>query len=170
MAIIDKLPVNKKIVITIVCTLLTLIIFNLIIWEGIYHREMNWEHDATKGKCLVANHTLESEACSDYPTMDISENKLSKRYLCYNAYLDLQLDVNGESYNSQVQIAYYDRYNEAMDKLNKYPIGDRIDCWYNENNPYNVKIELLKPIGLILFSIFGSIFFLFCVPCINTRD
>lgn len=89
-------------------------------------------------ECFIANYAIEENTCLN------ERNYLS--YICYDGYvLVVFYTKENNVFMEHVQYGEDKDKNIVLNNLqHKYPIGNLIPCYYNKNDPTDVKLYLTK--------------------------
>lgn len=127
-----------------------------------YVENTEWNNDAVETKCTVIGHKVKDDTC--YYTCNCVHSTNTHtcatcEYECYHGYVDTNYTVDHINYNKTFGV--YDSYEEKDDvvkKLNKnYPIGKKIDCYYQKDDPTDIKR------GHVDTNVFLAFFIIFCI-------
>lgn len=123
-----------------------------------------WNNGSVSTECKITGHQVEDDTCpyTCMCTTGVTHMSLTCQicyYDCYNGYIDTTYNVDNISYTHTFRvISGDDSRNDVVNDLNKnYPIGTHIRCYYQEDDPIDIKRELIK------IHIFHIFFILFCV-------
>lgn len=127
-----------------------------------YVANSNWDRAAIKTSCNVTAHQVEIDTCSYecgcYRTTSVTLCNTCY-YTCFDGYITLDyVTSNGIAYTNTIEIdAGWNYSDDVINDLNKnYPIGNSITCYYNPDNPTNVKLKLANT------KVFFGFFIVFC--------
>lgn len=133
-----------------------------------------FNQNSLETQCNVTGYTIGEDTCSyscncysictgTTDSRHCSTHCQTCYYTCYDGYINvLYNDTTDTVYNSIILI-YNDYRSEGkvVEKLTKkYPINHNIDCFYDQYNPFEVKVKLYNTdVFLAFFGIFLILFF-----------
>jgi len=139
-----------------------------------YEARLEWNNNALVANCNVTDHKIIDKqcpySCNCIRTCTGSSNNQhctttcqTCYYTCFDGYIEVQYnDPYDNIYKNLVEICdSYRYYIDVYNKLNDYPLNNNIKCFYNHNNPNEVKIDLYNPVVyfvfFIIFAVLGTI-------------
>ena len=134
----------------------------LLLWFLGYVKVTQWNDDLVKTKCTILKHTITEVTCNCKPQYEGPSYCESSSYNCYDGYIYTEYNVKDMEYNKTFKIYDNDDSKNDVEKsLNeKYPIGHKIDCYYPENDPINIRINKKETNNLlaifIIFLVMGT--------------
>lgn len=129
-----------------------------------YEKALEWNNSAIQTKCLVLENYVQDNTCSYscncYQTCSGSTNSRSCHQhcstcykICYDGYVTVSYNDTFDN-NYKIDLRVYNSYSSSSSlktKLNKkYPIGSNRDCYYQRENPRDVKLNSKKNPGIFL--------------------
>ena len=145
----------KCYIISIISLILCITVSMAIIWGGVHKADKDWEHNAENTKCLITNTSI--------ITMEYHTYQPPSSYNVYDGYINVSHTLDDIVYFENIEVVTsYWTLNGVNNVLDKYTIGEEIDCWYNINNPSDIHLGLVSDVGYILSSIILIILFISC--------
>lgn len=165
---------SVSIILSILCLMPALLLFLL----G-YEPRMTWNKTSIETECNVTSHVVEQSQCSEScncrktctgttNSRHCSRHCQTCYYTCYDSYITVE--YKDESFSTFRSMILIENDKRRMDKLvnnlnKKYPLYNEITCYYNVDDPNQVKLKLYNPVGYmvggILFLLFGGGLFIF---------
>lgn len=117
----------------------------LLLWYLGYLARVSWNDDSIKTTCTIIGHSVKqgicTETCNCYYTTSHTSCATCE-YICYDGLaLTTYKTEDGTAYNKTFTLV--DNYRSeanAEEKLDgKYPIGDKINCYYERNDPTDIR-------------------------------
>lgn len=111
---------------TVCCVAAPLIYINQIV------NRKNWNHGAIRTKCSIVDYDIVTIPCKQ------------PQFNCFNGFILVNYTVDNTNHIHRLKIYEEEKDPTIMStKLNqKYPLSTDIDCFYDKNNPSDVKLDL----------------------------
>jgi hypothetical protein len=132
-----------------------LLITILIILYAIKDKETSWNQNAIKTKCIIINYVITSDSYCPQQTSFCNTGYIGSIMVRYN----ISKDYDG-SINSTVWNVCGDQYYDIMIQClhDNYKLNNTISCYYNRNDPSDVKLQLDNIVMIDIMILIGVIF------------
>ncbi len=156
-------------IILLVISVITLMPCLLLYYLG-YTPNLDWNQSATITQCKVYDHIITNKTCS------VSCNCASITSVitcdtCYFECYDGYISVTYAIYNNTIEvISNNEFYDNVVDYLNNnYPINESVVCYYQSDDPYDVRVNyknyIVYLVFFIIFVSLGSLILLVWLSC-----
>lgn len=143
-----------------------------------YQARMDWNNGAVQTDCVVVDGYIDidtcSESCNCYQVCSGSGNQKSCHtncntcyYDCYDVYVRVSYSIdNDTNIQSEIKVKNDLRHRHDATKVleKKYKVGSKKGCYYQEDNPTDVRFSLHNPTGYLagffIFVILGGLCFI----------
>lgn len=119
----------------------------------------DWNKSLIETTCNVTDHQVKRNVCSASCGCYSGKPCQKCYYTCYDGYISITYNVStNESYTETIKVESGKNYIYTVENdLNKYyPLGKKIACYYNKNDPAHAKLRLADTL------IFLGFFIVFC--------
>lgn len=127
-----------------------------------YEAKTKWNEGALETNGTVLDRTINQDTCTESCNCDDKGCDICY-YDCWIVILRLNYtDFNNKTWDESVEASsYLADYDKALDIYNYFPIGKVVTCYYQKDDPSDVKMRLEKPIGyLIATGVVGGLGFI----------
>lgn len=109
---------------------------------GFYLTSDPWNNTAIETQCSIVNTSIVPDVCT-YRCNCVLDGKIEVCQTCFQGCFDVTLFLMYDSnYTTIVTIGTTLQFSAAVVTLGNYPVNSTIECYYNENNPSDVRLQL----------------------------
>ncbi|AYV85450.1 MAG: putative orfan [Satyrvirus sp.] len=128
---------------TIVCIIFILCILpSILLYFLGYNRNSDWNKQAVLTNCTIINDTIYS-VTKKYLCFCIERSCQTCSRINYDGYINISHSINSQLYFKEFLVASDENYQSLNDSLQEnYPPGKIIQCYYEKQNPSDIKLNL----------------------------